>query len=101
MRILLSSLFALGVFSAVPAAAQGNVCGQREMIVQRLLEQYGETRQSMGLQRNNGVVEVFASAESGTWTILVTLPNGMTCLVAAGEAWDSTVETSVPKGKAT
>jgi hypothetical protein len=73
----------------VASVAQGNVCGEREMIVQRLLEQYGETRQSMGLQRNSGVVEVFASTESGTWTILITLPNGMTCLVAAGEAWES------------
>ena len=33
------------------------------------------------------VVEVFASDESGTWTIVITLPNGMTCLVAAGNAF--------------
>lgn len=62
-------------------------CGKRAKIVERLEAKYGETRQSMGLAQNNGVVEVFASDESGTWTIVITLPNGMTCLVAAGNAF--------------
>ncbi|GIX13681.1 MAG: hypothetical protein KatS3mg118_1640 [Paracoccaceae bacterium] len=101
MRVLPPSLIVLAALAGMPAAAQGSVCGQREMIVQRLLEQFGETRQSMGLQRDSGVVEIFASLESGTWTILLTLPNGLTCLVAAGEAWDSTATPRPPKGKAT
>jgi hypothetical protein len=83
------------------AAAQGNICGEREVIVQRLQEKYSETRQAMGLQQNNGVVEIFASSESGTWTILVTLPNGTTCLVAAGEAWDGNAELAAVPGKKT
>ncbi|HEU0220928.1 MAG TPA: hypothetical protein VFR34_01775 [Paracoccaceae bacterium] len=81
------------------AAAQGQVCGERTAIVQRLQDKYGETRQSMGLQQNNGVVEIFASDESGTWTILVTMPNGTTCLVAAGEAWDGNATFAAAPGK--
>lgn len=100
MRLTLISA-CLTVMAAGPALAQGGVCGPRDAIVERLQEKYGETRQSMGLQSNNGVVEIFASDESGTWTILVTLPNGMTCLVAAGEAWDNTVAEADPKGSET
>ena len=47
-------------------------CGQREMVLQRLASRYGESRQSIGLGSNNQVVEVFASLETGTWTITVT-----------------------------
>ena len=32
-------------------------CGKRAKIVERLEVKYGETRQSMGLAQNNGVVE--------------------------------------------
>lgn len=69
------------------AQAQGASCAKREMIIERLASKYGETRQSAGLNQNNGMVEVFASTETGTWTILVTMPTGLSCLMAAGKAW--------------
>ncbi len=51
-----------------------------------------------GLAANNGVVEVFASPETGTWTIIVTLPDGQTCLVASGEGYESITEPLPAKG---
>jgi len=33
------------------------------------------------------VLELFASS-SGSWTMVVTTPNGTSCLIAAGENWD-------------
>jgi hypothetical protein len=70
-------------------AAQSNPrnCGPRALVVDRLASGYGETRQSMGLGANNQVIEVFASTETGTWTITVTTPAGVTCLVASGQAF--------------
>lgn len=90
-RIILTFAAAavLGTQFATPAVAQGQrACGDRERIVSRLADKYGETRQSMGLNHNNGVLEVFASDETGTWTIILTMPTGMACLLAAGESWD-------------
>jgi hypothetical protein len=75
-------------FAQTPA---GN-CGPRDHVVARLAESYGESRQSIGLGGENQVVEVFASLETGTWTITVTLPNGMTCLVASGQAFEAVAE---------
>ncbi len=67
-------------------------CGPRDRVLVALAERYGESRQSIGLGANNQVVEVFASLETGTWTITVTLPNGTTCLVASGQAYESLAE---------
>jgi len=73
-------------------------CGEREHIVTSLAERYGESRQSIGLGANNQVVEVYASLETGTWTITVTLPDGMMCLVASGQAYEAVAEAVPAKG---
>jgi hypothetical protein len=36
---------------------------------------------------SGGLVEVLSDGKGGTWTIIVTTPQGMSCLVAAGEGW--------------
>lgn len=63
------------------------VCGERDSIIAQLEKKYGETRRSVGLQQGRGVVEVYASEETGSWTILMTDTRGKTCLMAAGEAF--------------
>lgn len=87
--------------AAYHVAAQSNArnCGPRAMVVDRLASGYGETRQSMGLGANNQVIEVFASSETGTWTITVTTPAGMTCLVASGQAFEELAEALPAPGK--
>jgi hypothetical protein len=84
---------------AMPTSAQSaQNCAPRETVVQRLADGYGETRQSIGLGANNAVIEVFASDETGTWTITVTMPNGVTCLVASGQAYEELAEALPAKG---
>ncbi len=95
----MTALAAATVLTAATAhAQQARNCGPRELVVNRLAEGYGETRQSMGLGANNAVIEVFASEESGTWTILVTSPNGTSCLVASGQAFETLAEALPAKG---
>lgn len=96
IRFLLPALaLAAAAGPAAPVAAQGTQCGERARVVQHLLERYGETRRAVGLAANNVVVEVYASADTGTWTITATLPNGLTCLIAAGQGYEP-VETAAP-----
>lgn len=73
---------------AGPAHAQ-SVCGSRESIIRQLETKYGETRRSLGVQQGRGVLEVYASSETGTWTIIITNPRGISCLIAAGEAFET------------
>ena len=74
-------------------------CAPRDQVLARLASTYGETRQSIGLAANNAVVEVFASDASGSWTITVTLPTGLTCLVASGIAYETLAEQLPPSGQ--
>lgn len=77
---------------ATASDAQTRNCGPRDAVVERLAAGYGETRQSIGLGANNQVVEVFASSDTGTWTITVTTTAGLTCLVASGQAFEALAE---------
>ncbi|MEM8632926.1 MAG: hypothetical protein AAGF74_16980 [Pseudomonadota bacterium] len=94
MPLFFGSLLAF----APTAEAQNRNCGKRAAIVERLSEGYGESRQMIGLGANNSVIEMFASEDSGTWTITVTLPNGMTCLVASGQSYEEVEEDLTPAG---
>lgn len=67
------------------AVAQG-VCGNRKAALEYLDRQYDERPRALGLAANNNVVELLVS-KTGSWTILVTRPNGTSCVVASGEAW--------------
>jgi len=91
---MMTNLTKLGISAVllmmpVYAGAQTNNCGNHDTVVARLAERFGETRQSMGLGTNNSVVEVFASKETGSWTITVTSARGITCLVASGQAFET------------
>jgi len=68
--------------------AQDGNCAERGVIVERLASQYGESRQAIGMAGDRQVVEVFASLETGSWTILVTTTSGIACLVAAGQHFE-------------
>lgn len=93
----LSTGLLFGAATLVQAQDMTN-CAPRDRVVERLADKYGETRQSMGLGANNAVIEVFASLESGSWTITVTSVNGVTCLVASGQAFEELAEALPPKG---
>lgn len=73
-------------------------CGARASIILHLAERYGETRRSWGIAQN-AVVEVYASAESGTWTIAVTTPDGQMCMVAAGQGYETDTPQTPAKGE--
>ena len=74
--------------TAQTATSSTRACAPRGVVVDRLADGYGETRKSIGLGANNAVIEVFASDDSGTWTITATSPQGITCLIASGQAFE-------------
>ncbi|TFL19189.1 hypothetical protein [Jannaschia formosa] len=80
------------------AQAQGLSCAPRERIVEKLLDTYGENFSGGGLQSDSAVYEVWTSAEQGTWTILLTRPNGISCVMAAGTDWRPQLERHIVKG---
>lgn len=76
----------LALTIALPAAAQ-TVCGDRGEIVRHLEQNFKEGTVALGLAGNGGLLEVLAS-EAGTWTIIVTRPTGLSCVLATGQSWE-------------
>lgn len=86
IRFFFAVLISLGL--AFPAAAQ-MACGDRTDILTSLEGKYEEAPVAMGLSNTGGVIEVLSSPEGNTWTIIMTDPNGLSCLIAAGEYWEA------------
>ena len=92
MMMKLTMGLGLMVLAAQQAYAQQRNCAPRQVVLDRLTSKYGETRQSIGVASNNALVEVFAAQDTGSWTITVTMPTGLTCLVASGQSYEALVE---------
>ncbi len=69
------------------ALAQSQLCGLRSTVVENLAERYQELPVAIGVTSGGGLVEVLSSSDGETWTIIVSTPNGVSCLIAAGEGW--------------
>jgi len=73
-----------GPHLARPAPGQA-----RAEIAGKLDEGWAEAPAAVGLLEKGGVLELFTSKDGETWTLVMTLPNGSSRIVASGEAWIS------------
>ena len=85
--MLLSAFFADTALSQVPRAGR-LPCHDHSELAKQLGAKYKEAPVSIGLQSNGNLLQVFASKDSGSWTILSTTPKGMSCILAAGKRWE-------------
>lgn len=92
-------MISAGVVTALPqistlAHGQGVVytnCSDRASVLGHLNGSYGETPVAMGLASSGGVVEILSSPDGSTWSIIITMPNGLSCSIAVGESWQEIV----------
>ncbi|NCO21677.1 MAG: hypothetical protein GW905_06670 [Rhodobacterales bacterium] len=84
---------------AIPAMAQQNRnCAPRDIAVERLESVYGESVQSIGITAANQIVEMYGSTDTGTWTIIVSSPDGISCMVADGHGFQRIDNDPTPMG---
>jgi len=79
-----ASLIALPTLAHAQSAQR---CGDHETLVQRLADKFVEQQIAFGVTANGKMVEVLASPEGNTWSIVLTEPGGPSCFVAAGANW--------------
>ena len=87
--IAIANLLLMGaVLISRPASAQSAAAGlPRPALVELLDDGYAEVPVAFGLAENGGLIEVFASADGATWTMVLSMPNGLSYVVTTGEAW--------------
>ncbi|MFB9148739.1 hypothetical protein [Roseovarius ramblicola] len=84
MKHLIVFLIGLAaIIAALPAFAQP--CYPRDAVAEGLRSEYGETLRMRALTSGGHLVELFA-APSGTWTLILTRPDGLSCAMDSGEA---------------
>lgn len=87
MHGLKRGLFALMLSAiALPAAAQGPRCADHDALADKLSSEHSESQRVIGLTADGRLIEMFA-APSGTWTLVLTRPDGNACVVSFGESW--------------
>ena len=87
-RIIAIALGFGAVMTALPAQAAS--CAERDKVVTRLQQEYAEELTAGGLNATatkTTVVEVWSSPETGTFTVMLTNAQGMSCIVATGTDW--------------
>ena len=60
----------------------------RDSAVSHLSSAYRERTVALGLASNGGVLEILTNEAGTTWSIIVTTPDGVSCMVATGEHWE-------------
>ena len=95
---------ALAVFSSAAVAQSQNQsqnqCNTRDNVISLLSSKYKEAPVAVGVTNTGGLVEVLSTGDGNTWTIIVTTPQGMSCLVAAGEGWRAVEKTAAMEPEA-
>ncbi len=82
-------ILAAALLFPAAAPAQSLPCAARERVLAFVIDQRGEVRLATGEAAQGASIELFAS-ESGTWTLLLNLPDGRSCLLANGEGFRAT-----------
>ena len=96
--MLKTSIAALaGLFIACQAHAQGQNCAPTLQVYEVLKERHGESRHASGFSGDGMLVEMWGNQKTGSWTALVTHPEGVSCVVASG-AYFVREETLDPAG---
>ncbi len=95
-----AALLALAlVFVSGVAQGQGAQCGPRDTLLRALAEGYQERPVGRGVTSSGALFEVLAGP-AGSWSVLVTVPGGQTCLVSSGEGWRQLHQATPNRGPA-
>ena len=97
LRHAIAALTALLALPPAVARAQGMPCAPREQVLEVVIDRLGQVRQATGTDAR---IEVFA-APDGRWSILAHPPDGRTCLLASGTAFEPTGGLQPARGRPT
>ena len=83
----LFAAISLTALLALPAYAAPE-CASSQDVYDIMSGNYGESRQSAALSDRGYLVEVWANTETGTWTIIATSAEGVSCVVDQGAGFE-------------
>lgn len=92
-RKLLTFGLVAGVLTMAAAAARADEesvgCSHPKDIARLLSGDFSERPVAYGLQQDGTLMQIFASKTGETWTVVLTTPSGLSCIVAEGTRWEN------------
>jgi hypothetical protein len=85
-KCIASAALVAGMAAAAPPAS-AQACGDREAMIAQLGSVHREHLVAAGLHDEQHLVELWASDDGATWTLLLSRSDGFTCIMGAGSAW--------------
>lgn len=82
-----ATLLSIAAISPALANDGGQQCDTREAMLETLADKYAEVPVAVGEHSNGNRIELVSKSDGVTWSLIVTSPEGWSCLLAAGEAW--------------
>lgn len=89
MRYALALLALLLPLNAAAQQQSQPSCAKRSEIVKHLGGNFHEQPVAIGLSDNGSLLEVLASEDGKTWSLLFSMPTGISCLMATGQDWQT------------
>ena len=80
-------LGAVAVASPALADQAPTACGPHADVIKALGSKFHETQSATALTSAGTLLEVLTADDGATWTIIVSRPDGLSCVVAAGQNW--------------
>jgi hypothetical protein len=87
-----AGLSAVAALATASTASAQTACLAHDKLVDMLDGRYSERPVAAGLDVGGRLFEVFAAKDGATWTMVVTTPQGASCVVAVGEEWQEPKE---------
>ena len=84
-----TSFAVLGIAATLSPANAQVVCAERAHVLEHLGKKFSESPVAMGMAANGGVMEVLSTDDGNTWTVVITMPDGKTCMLLSGENWEA------------
>lgn len=77
----------------VTSHAQRGPCGPRDVILEQLESMFGEVPAGRGLiPGGSAITELLINPADGSWTFILTRPDGISCGVLSGDGWEFAVQ---------
>lgn len=70
-----------------PSVLAQMACESRDKLAELLDGRYSEKPIAAGLEAGGRLMEVFAADDGKTWTVVLTWPGGLSCVIATGIEW--------------
>ncbi len=88
-RMFAMAALALGLLVHTAAAVRAQpVCMPHDELTKRLYATFAEAPTANAVANNGALVELFATRDHTSWTLAMTRPGGMSCVLVAGEEWN-------------